>query len=555
MSVEKKQPTIWDALIPVVTLIIMLYGSVKLYGDSSSVGPNQIALLLSAAVAMLIGYKNGFRWAELEQGIIKGISMALGAILILLMVGSLIGTWILAGTVPTMIYYGLQLLDPSYFYAAACIICALVSISIGSSWTTAGTIGVALIGIASGLDLSVAITAGAVISGAYFGDKMSPLSDTTNLAPAITGTELFTHIRHMAWTTAPSITIAIVLFLILGFSGESKESSQGLEETLTLIEANFSVSLLTLVPLFVVLYLAYKRMPAFPTLLVGALLGGVFAVTFQATSTEKMVEDSIYTCTASSKLEIKSCSVINIDIQDAVITFDIKPKFAHPYTLTTSLQGDVSQKFALAKDGGEVIVELERRGYWLNAIDAVWQAMATGFKAATGSAAVDELLSRGGMESMLNPTVWLILCAMTLGAVLETVGLLQCLVSSALKLVKGTGSLVLTVIATCIGVNIIAGDQYIAIVLPGRMYRAEFKRRNLHPKNLSRVLEDSATITSPLIPWNTCGAFMASTLGVSTFIYLPFCFFNIINPIVSVIYGIINFKIEKLEQQAQESVN
>ncbi|MET1254147.1 Na+/H+ antiporter NhaC family protein [Aliikangiella maris] len=556
MTVDnKKQPTLIDALIPVAILILMLFGAVKLYEDNSSYGPNQIALLLSAAVAMLIGYKNGFSWKELEEGIVKGISMALGAILILLMVGSLIGTWILAGTVPTMIYYGLQILDPAFFYAAACLICALVSISIGSSWTTAGTVGVALIGIASGLELSVAIAAGAVISGAYFGDKMSPLSDTTNLAPAVTGTELFIHIRHMAWTTGPSILIAIFLFLIIGLTENSSATTAGLDTTLSVIDNHFNISILSLIPLVVVLVLAYKRMPAFPTLMIGALLGGIFAIAFQPASTEKSVEDSIYSCQASTKQSIKSCEVLSVDREKTqngqnqyVVTFDVRPEFSFAFTLSKTLDSDKSQTISLSKNGQEVIIELERRSYWVNAIDAVWRVMSGGYKSATGDASVDELLSRGGMESMLNPTVWLILCAMTFGAVLETVGLLQCLVNSALHLVKGTGSLVITVIATCIGINIIAADQYIAIVLPGRMYRAEFKRRKLHPKNLSRVLEDSATITSPLIPWNTCGAFMASTLGVSTFIYLPFCFFNLINPIVSIIYGVTNFKIEKIKE-------
>ncbi|WP_196137267.1 Na+/H+ antiporter NhaC [Aliikangiella sp. G2MR2-5] len=491
MSSKTKAPSLLDALIPIIALIIMLAGSVILYGDSSSYGANQIALLLAAAIAMLVGHKNGYRWRDIETGIVKGISMALGAILILLMVGSLIGTWILSGTVPTMIYYGLKILDPSIFYAAACVVCALVSISIGSSWTTAGTVGVALIGIAAGLELSLPITAGAIISGAYFGDKMSPLSDTTNLAPAVAGTELFTHIRHMAWTTGPSILIAIIIFTVIGFTGSAEGSSEGLQNTLSIINANFSISFFTLLPLFLVLFLAYKKMPAFPTLFIGALVGGLFAAFFQAPVVEKMSGSSQY--------------------------------------------------------------------YWVNAIDAVWRAMYGGFTVVTGDKVVDQLLSsggdgRGGMANMLN-TVWLILCAMTFGAVLETIGLLQRLVTSALKMVKGTGSLIGTVIGTCIGTNIIAADQYIAIVLPGRMYRAEFKKRKLHPKNLSRVLEDSATITSPMIPWNTCGAFMAGTLGVPTLVYLPFCFFNLANPVVSIIYGITHFKIEKIEESGEESID
>lgn len=559
MSDNTKSPSIIDALIPVLALIVMLASSVILYGEDSSYGANQIALLLAAGIALIVGYKNGFSWKQMEAGIVKGISMALGAILILLMVGSLIGTWILAGTVPTMIYYGLQILEPSIFYAAACIICALVSISIGSSWTTAGTIGIALIGIAVGLNLSPAITAGAIISGAYFGDKMSPLSDTTNLAPAITGTDLFTHIRHMAWTTGPSILIAILVFAIIGFTESTQSNSDSLATTLSVIETNFSVSLLSLVPLFVVLFLAYKKMPAFPSLFVGALLGGLFAVALQPASTEKFAGDSRLQCSAYNKtISIDKCSVSELSIANGktsgTVSVDILTVPKETASTTVSLNdGDSETAITIQYHGLPIEVEVHRRGYLVNAIDSVWRAMATGFVVSTGDENVDSLLSRGGMESMLNPTVWLILCAMVFGAVLETVGLLQRLVSSALTLVKGTGSLVLTVITTCIGVNIIAADQYISIVLPGRMYRAEFKRRHLHPKNLSRVLEDSATITSPLIPWNTCGAFMAGTLGVSTFVYLPFCFFNIVNPIISVIYGITNFKIEKMDDSDSES--
>jgi Na+:H+ antiporter, NhaC family len=553
MTEKTKQPSLLDSLIPVVALIVMLFTSVKLYGDSSSLGANQIALLLAAAIAMLVGFKNGFTWKQMESGVIKGISMALGAILILLMVGSLIGTWILAGTVPTMIYFGLQLMEPSIFYAATCVICCLVSISIGSSWTTAGTIGVALIGIAAGLDLSMPITAGAIISGAYFGDKMSPLSDTTNLAPAITGTDLFTHIRHMAWTTGPSIVIAIILFTIIGLTEDTVGKAANLQVTLNAIDSHFSVSLLSLLPLAVVLFLAYKKMPAFPTLLIGALLGGVFAIVFQPDSTEAFIGDARYSCQASSNQgPIESCTMSELDTSSV----DVSAHFTIFSAAGQVLQsreilgaGDQSQHLLLQRDDESITVQVEKRPYILNAIDGVWRAMASGFVSTTGDERVDNLLSRGGMVQMLNPTVWLILCAMTFGAILETVGLLQRLVTTALTMVKGTGSLVVTVICTCIGINIIAADQYIAIVLPGRMYRAEFKRRHLHPKNLSRVLEDSATITSPLIPWNTCGAFMAGTLGVSTFAYMPFCFFNIVNPFVSIIYGITNFKIIKIDEE------
>lgn len=487
MTRKIKAPTLLDALIPVLFLVSLLTLSVYLYGDDSSYGANQIALILAAGLAAIIGVKNGHGWKVIEEGIVTGISTALGAILILLAVGSLIGTWILAGTVPTMIYYGLQIMHPSFFYVSACLICILVSVSIGSSWTTAGTIGVALIGISQGLGLSLEMTAGAIISGAYFGDKMSPLSDTTNLAPAVAGTELFAHIRHMVWTTTPSIVIALLLYLIIGLAQAGDSGSIALDETLAILDTHFVISLWALLPLVLVLVMAAKGLPAFPTIMIGAIVGGVFAAI---------------------------------------------------------LQPDAIALFVGAGAGDNAVI---------TTIKGVWQALFNGFTIDTGNAAVNDLLSRGGMSSMLN-TVWLILCALTFGAVLEHTGLLERLVVAALRMVTSTGSLVLTVIFTCIGVNIVAADQYIAIVLAGRMYKAEFKRRNLDPVNLSRTLEDSATMTSSLIPWNTCGAYMAGTLGVATFAYLPFCFFNLINPVVAAIYGFYNIKIIPLDVDPTEQV-
>ncbi|MBT4372442.1 MAG: Na+/H+ antiporter NhaC, partial [Candidatus Marinimicrobia bacterium] len=407
-------------------------------------------------------------------------SLGMGAILILLAVGALIGTWIMSGTVPTMIYYGLNILSPSIFYFAACLICAVSALSIGSSWTVAGTLGVALMGIAAGLGLSPAVTAGAVISGAYFGDKMSPLSDTTNLAPSVAGTDLFTHIRHMIWTTGPSLVIALILFLIMGFQGSITEDVGGLSLIQDTIEKTFNISLLSFIPLLTVFILAFKKMPAFPTVMIGALLGGIFAVILQP---------------------------------QVVANYANRPDLSSGLTM----------------------------------LSGVWTALHSGFALESGVTVVDELLTRGGMISMLN-TIWLVICALTYGAVLETTGLLNKVVESLLSFVNSTGSLIVTTIATCIGINIITADQYIAIVLPGRMFRAEFARRNLAPKNLSRTLEDAGTITSPLVPWNTCGAYMSASLGVATFAYLPFCFFNLINPVVAIIYGLFNIKIEKLNE-------
>jgi NhaC family Na+:H+ antiporter len=466
-----------EALIPIVVLVGLLASSVFLYADDSSYGPNQIALILAAMVAAALGVRNGYTWKELERGIVHGISLSTGAVLILLMVGALIGTWILSGTVPTLIYYGLGVLSPTWFYAAAVVICAIVALATGSSWTTAGTIGVALVGIATVQGLNLGLAAGAIVSGAYFGDKLSPLSDTTNLAPAMAGTDLFTHIRHMLWTTVPSIVIALALFAGIGlYMGGASDASE-IAAIQAQIATQFTVSPIMLLPAVLVLGLVLRKVPAFPALFIGALAGCVFAVLFQ---------------------------------RETVLRFVGEP------TLAPGL--------ALFK--------------------GAWTALHSGFKLESGNAALDELLTRGGMSSMLN-TVWLILTAMTFGAVMETTQMLQRIAAAILGAVRGTGSLIAATLATSIGMNVIASDQYIAIVLPGRMFRAEFQRRGLAAKNLSRTLEDAGTLTSPLVPWNTCGAFMAGTLGVATATYAPFAFFNLLNPIVAAIYGFTGFTIAK----------
>jgi Na+:H+ antiporter, NhaC family len=481
---QVREPSLLQSMLPVLFLIGMLAGAVYLFGDGSSGGPSQIALILSAGVGIIIGLANGYTWKELEKGIVHGISLALGAILILLIVGSLIGSWILAGVVPTMIYYGLSILTPAFFFAAACVICCVVSLATGSSWTTAGTVGVALIGIATAQNLNLGLAAGAVISGAYFGDKMSPLSDTTNLAPAMAGTELFTHIRHMVWTTTPSIILAVILFAVIGMTSAVPSETGSVAAIQGALRSQFAVGPHLLIPMILVLGLVVAKMPAFPALLIGALVGCLFAVVFQ---------------------------------QDAVLRYVAQPELSRSAALT--------------------------KGAWMSLFD--------GYKLASGNAALDDLLSRGGMSSMLS-TVWLIVAAMMFGAVMETTGMLQRIAVSILGAVHGTGSLIAATLVTSFGMNVVASDQYIAIVLPGRMFRAEYKRRGLHPKNLSRALEDSGTLTSALVPWNTCGAFMASTLGVATFAYAPYAFFNLINPVISAIYGFTGFTIEKLDPAAVE---
>ncbi|ARS50301.1 Na+/H+ antiporter NhaC [Ectopseudomonas hydrolytica] len=460
-----RSPSLLDALLPIGVLVVLLGLSVYLFGDGSSSGPNQIALMSAAFVAGLVGLKNGLRWADIEEGILAGIHMAMKANLILLAVGALIGTWILAGTVPTMIWLGLKLISAEYFYVTSCLICALTALSIGSSWTVAGTLGIGLMGVAAGLGLDPAITAGAIISGAYFGDKLSPLSDTTNLAPAAAGADLFAHIRNMLRTTTPALLIALAIFFVLGQQAGASHDTGRIAEVLAALEAQFRLGWHLLLPVAFLLFLAMRQWAAFPAVFLAALLGAVFALVFQP--------------------EVMS---------------------------------------RLADPAAGVLAPLK----------TVWSALFAGYESASGNAELDGLLSKGGMGSMLT-TVWLIICAMCFGGVLERLGLLQRLLQSALRLVRSDSGLVASTITTSIGTNVITADQYIALVLPGRMYRAEYEKRSLAPTSLSRALEDGGTLTSVLVPWNTCGAYMAATLGVATLSYLPYCFFNLIMPVLAIV--------------------
>ncbi len=477
---EKKEPSLLLSLLPVFLLILLLASNVVLYGGDSSYGPNQIALLLTAAFAGVLSLKLGYTWSELERSIVKSISSAMAAMLILLMIGSLSGTWLISGIVPAMIYYGLQILNPALFLFAACIVSAIVSLATGSSWSTAATVGIALVGIGKAMGIHDGVVAGAIISGAYFGDKMSPLSDTTNLAPAMAGTDLFTHIRYMTLTTGPSIIIALVIFLIWGFTLDAPGEMGEVNKVQAAIQDKFNINLsLFLVPAAVI-FLIIKKMPALPALLIGTLLGGIFALVFQP-----QLVDSV-----------------------SGITDDpLKSAYA-----------------------------------------AVLQAMFTDVSVVTGNATVDELLSSGGMSGMLS-TVWLILTAMVFGGVMEGTGMLKRIAREIIKLANSTGSLVASTAATCFTFNVTASDQYIAIVVPGRMFSGTFRERGLAPENLSRTLEDSGTVTSVLIPWNTCGAYQSSVLGVATFTYLPYCFFNILSPFMTILFAYLNIKIRRLNNK------
>lgn len=484
-DLNRREPSVLVCLIPIGVLIALMVFNVVLFKDNATFGPNQIALSLSALLAGLLGvFVLKLPYQSLEAQIIKSIGMALQAVLILFVVGSLISVWIASGIVPLMIYYGLEIINPKIFLFVSCIVSCIVALCTGSSWSTSGTIGIALIAIGKTFNVPVGMIAGAIISGAYFGDKMSPLSDTTNLAPAMAGTDLFTHIRHMAYSSGPAILLSLVGFLILGFfyQGDSLTGNE-IADVQAVIQSNFNLNLLLLaVPLLVVTMVAL-RVPALPALVFGVLLGCLAAIIFQGNLLNTMLDGN--------------------------------------YTLA----GAYSLLIEIAADG---------------------------FNIETGNAVIDDLFSRGGMSSMLN-TIWLIITAMLFGGMLEACGMLEKLANTILAGAKGAGSLVGATIATCLFMNATASDQYIAIVVPARMFRSAYIKYGLHPKNLSRAVEDAGTVTSVLIPWNSGGAFHSGVLGVPTLSYLPFCFFNILSPIVSIFLGAMNLTITRINLDALEN--
>jgi len=475
---NQQEPSITLSLIPISVLIALMVFNVIIFKDNATFGPNQLALLIASLVAGMLGvFSLRLSYIYLEKQIIKSIAMAMQSILILLVVGSLISIWIASGIVPLMIYYGLEIINPSVFLAVSCLVSCIVSLCTGSSWSTSGTIGIALIAIGQTLGVPMGMVAGAVISGAYFGDKMSPLSDTTNLAPAMAGTDLFTHIRHMVYTSGPAIVLSLLGFLILGFFYQgSALNSDAIADVQSTIIDNFNINLLLLmVPLAVVTMVGLK-VPALPALIGGVLLGCLAAVIFQQDLLGNMMDGG----------------------------------------------------FSLGKAYGVLVT-----------------VAASGFSIETGNEVIDSLFSRGGMASMLN-TVWLILCAMVFGGMLEACGMLRKLANVILAGASGAGTLIGATVATCLFMNATASDQYIAIVVPARMFRAAYLRKELHPKNLSRAVEDSGTVTSVLIPWNSGAAFHSGVLGVSTLSYLPFCFFNLLSPIISVFLGVMNLTIDRI---------
>ncbi|SIS85889.1 Na+/H+ antiporter NhaC [Belliella pelovolcani] len=487
MVKTRKEPSLIEALIPILFLIVLLVINIGIFGTDGLEGSNQMVLVISSAVAALIAvFRLRIKWETLQDGIVKSISSAMSSILILLLIGALAGTWMLSGIVPAMIYYGLQVLNPTIFLIAAVIVSAVVSISTGSSWTTVATVGVALLGIGKALGFGEGIIAGAIISGAYFGDKMSPLSDTTNLAPAMAGTDLFTHIRHMTKTTVPSILITLVIFGVIGFTTGAEGSVEQVKGISAVILEKFNINgWLFIVPV-VVLILIIKKVPAVPALLAGALLGGIFAIIFQ-------------------------------------------PQIIY------------------------LIASEEGVSYAYSAFKAVMMALYGEISVVTSNDVVNELLITGGMAGMLN-TIWLIICAMIFGGIMEESRMLAVLAEAVIRKVHSIGSLVASTAATCMFFNVTTSDQYLAILVPGRMYADIYRKRGLKPENLSRTLEDSATVTSVLVPWNTCGATQASVLGVATLTYAPYCFFNIISPFMTIMYGYLKLGINYYSEEEMAEI-
>jgi len=458
---KARAPYLMEAIMTFAVLIFVMGIGIAVFGADP-----HIPMLIGTSIAAVMALRLGHKWAEVEQFMFDGIHQALQAIIILAIIGVLIGVWILSGVVPTMIYYGLGILSPKIFLVAAVLISSVTSLATGTSWGTAGTIGIALMGISQGMGIPAPIAAGAIISGAYFGDKMSPLSDTTNLAPAMAGTDVFTHIKFMLKPTAIAYGIALAVFGFVGFRFSGTEMDVTTIETMRTGLANaFTISPILLLPPVAVIVLISKKMPAIPGIFIGIVLGAVLGPIFQSASF-----------------------------------------------------GDI-----LSVSYG-------------------------GYVSATGVESIDSLLSSGGLMNMMY-SISLTIIAMMFGGIMEKTGQLDVIVERLLRLVKSTPGLISMTIMTCIGSNMTMPEQYISIVVPGRMYAKAYKDRNLHPKTLSNALESSGTLTSALIPWNTCGVFLMGVLGVPTMQYAPWAIFNYMMPIVVILLSFVGVTVAKLNPE------
>ncbi len=469
-KIKSNTVNLTEALIPVFILISLLFYNIK-YANGSLFGnySNQIILLIAAGVGVIIGLKNKFKLNQITTSIWLNIKSVLHPISILLLVGALAGSWLISGIIPAMVYYGLQILNPNIFLPAAVVVSAIVSIATGSSWTTTATVGIALIGIGTALGINQGIIAGAVISGAYFGDKISPLSDTTNLAPAMAGTDIFTHINYMLITTVPTFIITLIVFFILNYNIHI-DGDTNIERLLLTIESVFNVTpWLFIVPLSVILLILFKTKP-----LIALGSGIVLALLFS---------------------------------------------FIYQNQILNSQESSV--------------------------LKTITQAIFSNTQIITTNKALNTLFSTSGMLGML-PTIFLIICAMIFGGVMDVIGALHKITQILLSVSSTIFSLFVSTVISCLGLNIITADQYLAIVIPGKMFKKAFEDKNLAPENLSRTLEDSGTVTSVLIPWNTCGAYQASVLGVSVSEYFVYAIFNWLSPFTTLLFAAISIKIRRI---------
>ena len=472
---KKNQISLTTALLPLFFLVVLLSYNVIVYGDDALNGSNQFILLIGGAIAAIIGFKKKISYDSMLEKIADNLKSVTGALLILLFVGALSGTWLISGIIPAMIYYGLQILHPSIFLPACIVICAIISISTGSSWTTSATVGIALIGIGSVLKIPLGMVAGAIISGAYFGDKLSPLSDTTNLAPAMAGGELFNHIKYMTYTTVPSILFTLIVFSILNLT-QNYNVLPDTGDLLGAIKEKFTINFwLFLVPITVII-LIVKKTPPLVALLVGTLMGALFAIFFQ-------------------------------------------PQILLDITGSKTLNSKIAYK-------------------------AILDAISVSTQVNTSNAILNDLFISGGMKGMLD-TIWLIICAMVFGGIMDAIGALKVISNALLSWAKNTFQLFASTVASCLAINLTASDQYLSIVIPGKMFSKAYEERNLAPENLSRTLEDSGTVTSVLIPWNTCGAYQSGVLGVSVLEYFFFAIFNWLSPLMTLIYAALSIRIAK----------
>ncbi len=472
--IENVELNIWEALIPVVILMAMLAYNI-FYADGEALGEysNQFILLIGGVIAAIVGFYNKVSLKLMFTEIWENLRSVFIPIMILFLVGALAGTWLVSGVIPAMVYYGLQVLSPEIFLPASVIIAAVISIATGSSWTTSATVGIALVGIGTtALGINPGMVAGAVISGAYFGDKMSPLSDTTNLAPAMAGTDLFTHIRYMAITTVPTIIITLIVFSIISFNIETSGVAD-VSSFLNSIDSTFNISpWLFLVPLAVIGLILFKTKPLI-ALGTGVLLAAVFAFIFQP---------EILSNLSDSKIG----AIVNSVFTDT-----------------------------------QIITENEK---------------------------LNDLFSAGGMKGMLW-TIFLIICAMVFGGTMDAIGALARITKALLSIATTVFGLFASTVVSCLGLNTIASDQYLAIVIPGKMFKNAYEDKGLAPENLSRTLEDSGTVTSVLIPWNTCGAYQSGVLGVGVAEYFVYAIFNWLSPFTTLFFAALNIKIRQLSSK------